>query len=227
MRSAPAATYVAVAVARTSPVSASTQLGLVSTICRRDLGRRQPSARIGRPTGTGRWKSTFMRAVTPQLSVPTSAQAMTSSRIVQMIPPWAMPSQPSKRAVEGELGPASGRRSTCSTSRRPCVVERPAREAVVRRDLEPATPATTHGARATGGAIASGGGGRRSDVKVPDLARLGLDEVLARPDLLAHEHREDARRPRRRPRPRPAGASASPGSSSSPRAGRRSSRRGP
>src|SRR3954449_5842502 len=32
---------------------------------------------------------------------------------------------------------------------------------------------------------------RASDVKVADLSRLGLDEVLARPDLLAHKHRED------------------------------------
>ena len=42
----------------------------------------QPSARIGWPTGTGRRKSTVRRAVMPQLSRPTSAQAMTSSRIV-------------------------------------------------------------------------------------------------------------------------------------------------
>src|SRR3954463_5285352 len=32
---------------------------------------------------------------------------------------------------------------------------------------------------------------RRSDVKVADLPRLGLDEVLPRRDLLAHQHRED------------------------------------
>ena len=30
-----------------------------------------------------------------------------------------------------------------------------------------------------------------SDVKVAHLARLGLDEGLAGPDLLAHQHRED------------------------------------
>src|SRR6185503_9996524 len=32
---------------------------------------------------------------------------------------------------------------------------------------------------------------RRSDVKVPDLPGLGLDELLAWRDLLAHQHRED------------------------------------
>src|SRR5258708_16232857 len=32
---------------------------------------------------------------------------------------------------------------------------------------------------------------RTSDVKVPNLACLGVDEVLARSDLLTHQHRED------------------------------------
>ena len=58
----------------------------------------RPSARIGLlDRAPGRLNSTLIRAVTPQRSWSTSAQAMTSSRSVQTIPPWAMPSQPSNR----------------------------------------------------------------------------------------------------------------------------------
>ncbi len=51
------------------------------------------------PGSTGLWNSTFIRAVTPQSSPAASDQAMTSSRIVHRIPPWAIPSQPWNRSA--------------------------------------------------------------------------------------------------------------------------------
>ncbi len=167
------------AVASTTPVAGVDEPAAVSTMRRRESVI-QPSARIGVSIGTGLRKSTDIRAVTPQLSSATSAQAITSSRIVQTMPPWAMPSQPSKRR-SSRSSVHDRAVSRWSASCRPCVVERPAGEAVVRRELEAAsTSAATAVDRRAG-----------SDVKVLDLAGLGLDEVLARLDLLAHEHRED------------------------------------
>ena len=95
--------------------------------CRRRRRRRsvtQPSARIGRPIGDRPPEVDRSRAVTPQLSSPTSDQAMTSSRIVAEIPPWAIPSQPSKRSVERQLGPATARGSTWRTQLEAVLVER-------------------------------------------------------------------------------------------------------
>src|SRR3954464_15870323 len=136
-----------------------------------------PSARIGVPTATGRRKSTAIRAVTPQLSSATSAHAMTSSRI----PPWTMPSQPSKR-----------RSSASSTHERPGSRWRSSPRPPVLRVPQAKQLWGANSKRPAGVSIA----GRArvpvaSDVKVLHLARLGLDEVLPRPDLLAHQHRED------------------------------------
>src|SRR5688572_25948014 len=101
---------------------------------------------------------------------------MTSSRTVARIPPWAMPSQPWKRAsyvssVHERL------RSTCSSRRMPVSLSVP------------------HAKQWCGAISSLGMPGRSmtlgSNVKVLHLASLGLDEVLPRADLLAHQHRED------------------------------------
>ena len=193
----------------------STIRAAVSTIRRRDRVI-QPSARIGAPTSIGRRNSTDIRAVTPQLSSPTRAQAMTSSRIVHRIPPWMTPSQPSnRRSSASSVHERPG--STCRARPRPPALSVPHAKQLCGRNSN----------RPPGVSIAGRASRAASDVKVLDLPRLGLDEVLARADLLAHEHREDLVGQRPRSRRRPAGASASRGSSSSPRADRRSSRRGP
>ena len=191
MRSASAATYVAVARSRgRSPLARSTIRASVSTI-RRRIAVTQPSPRIGTPSRTGRLKSTLIRAVRPQLSVAASDQAMTSSRIVQMIPPWAIPSQPWKRSA----GVSSVQQRSPSTWRSrwiPCSFSAAAGEAAVRSDLDcqplsgPSRPgwsrmsARPRGVRPTGPTTVSPRARPTSDVKVPDLARLGIDEVLAR-----------------------------------------------
>ena len=113
------------------PDAMSTIRAAVSMTRRRALVI-QPSARIGVPIGTGRRNSTARRAVTPQLSLSTSDQAITSSRIVVVIPPWAIPSQPSNRrssssSVQQRWG------SRWRTRPRPLRVQRAAGEAVVRR----------------------------------------------------------------------------------------------
>ena len=221
-----------------SPLAGSTMRAAVSTTA---AGIGDPALGADRDADrTGRLKSTFIRAVTPQLSVAASDQAMTSSRIVQMIPPWAMPSQPWKRSASA----SSVQQRSPSTWRSrwiPCSLSAPQAKqwcgatSIVSRCRASTTrpaPAALRRGRSAGRSTGSVRPRRRvahatSDVKVPDLPGLGLDEVLARRDLLAHEHREDrvGRRgvvdlgPQQRPR--------RPGSSSSPRAGRRSSRRGP
>ena len=126
---------------RRSPRPGSSRCGVddlpsVSMI-RRRLRVIHPSARSGTPSGTGLWNSTFIRAVTPQSSLAASDQAMTSSRIVHRIPPWAIPSQPSNRSAQGDLRPGTVRLDV-QLEAQPVRVERPAGEAVVRRDLEPA-----------------------------------------------------------------------------------------
>ena len=153
-------------------------------------------------------------------SAPDHDQAMTSSRIVQTIPPWATASQPwnvgssvSRSTIRSGL--------VCSCEVQAVLVQVAAREAVMRLELEGAPIAPRWHRRRSPAAAAT------SDVKVPNLAGLGLDEVAARLDLLAHELRED--------RVGLAGVvdlgaqqdAGSPGSSSFPRAGRHSSRRGP
>src|SRR5439155_7291656 len=75
-----AATYTASADARSSPVCTSRICPLVLSKRLRD-SLIHPSARIGCPIATGFLKSTDSRAVRPQLSCPTNAQAITSSRI--------------------------------------------------------------------------------------------------------------------------------------------------
>src|SRR5687768_12234048 len=149
----------------------------VSTSRRRDLVI-HPSARIARPTSTGFLNSTLIRAVRPQLSSPTSDQAITSSRIVHRIPPWAMPSQPSKR--RSSVSSVQQRRgSTWRTRPMPLVFSEPHAKqwcgATSKRGT-PGMPTTRVPA---------------SDVKILHLPGLGHDEALARRDLLAHEHRED------------------------------------
>src|SRR4051812_32492191 len=133
---------------------------------------------MGRPIGTGRRKSTCIRAVTPQLSLAASDHAMTSSRIVQTIPPWAMPSQPWNRSASARS--VQHRSSeTCRSRWIPCSFRDP--HAKHRCGATSIDKAST-GARA--------GAAARSDVKVPDLAGLGVDELLPWRDLLAHELRE-------------------------------------
>ena len=197
--------------------SASTMWPAVSTTRAASVGDPAFGAdRHARPS-TGLRKSTVIRAVTPQLSAPTSAQAMTSSRIVHRIPPWTMPSQPSNR-----------RSSVSSTQDRPGSTWRSSpRPPALSVPHAKQCAARTRSGRSASRSRVAWPSRVASDVKVLHLARLGLDEVLARPDLLAHEHREDLVGQRPRSRRRPGAASASPGSSSSPRAGRRSSRRGP
>ena len=121
-------------VASSSPVVASTMCPAVSTIRRVRPG--DPPFRVDRHADLDRrLKSTAIRAVTPQLSSPTSAQAMTSSRIVHRIPPWMTCSQPSnRRSSVTSLHDRPG--STWRTSPRPPAVERAAGEAVVLGELE-------------------------------------------------------------------------------------------
>src|SRR5262245_58062235 len=130
---------------------------------------------MGRSSGTGRLKSTERRAVRPQLSASTSDQAMTSSRIVETMPPWAISSQPWNR--DGIARSVQQRSpSTWSSRWRPPAFRVPQAKQLwgsnaKRSSIRCATLA--------------------SDVKVPGLPGLGLDEVLARRDLLTHQHRED------------------------------------
>src|SRR6476661_8752770 len=125
---------------------------------------------------TGRRKVTDILAVTPQSSRPARDQAMTSSRIVHRIPPWMTPSQPSnRRSSSTSVQERSG--STWMVRPSPWALRVPQAKqlcgAISKRGM-PGTSMT-----------------RGSDVKVLYLAGLGLDELLARRDLLAHEHRED------------------------------------
>src|SRR4029079_11918968 len=135
----------------------------------------QPSTWMGWPSGTGRLNATESRAVRPQLSASTSDQAMTSSRIVATIPPWAISSQPWNRSgISWSVQHRSP--STCRSRCRPPVFSVPQAKQLwgsnaKRSSMRWAT--------------------RASDVKIPDLPGLGLDELLARLDLLAHELRED------------------------------------
>src|SRR6185369_1593756 len=177
----------------------------VSTRRRRTLVI-QPSPRIGTPSRTGRLKSTLIRAVRPQLSVAASDQAMTSSRIVQMIPPWAMPSQPWKRS--GRLSSVQQRSPSTWRSRWiPCSLRAPQAKqrcgatsmiSPLDRDVTIRPAASCWRSRSaavdpssTGSVRLSRVASRTSDVKVPYLACLGVDEVLARRDLLDHQNRED------------------------------------
>src|SRR6476661_1419439 len=130
---------------------------------------------------TGRRKVTDILAVTPQSSRPARDQAMTSSRIVHRIPPWMTPSQPSnRRSSSTSVQERSG--STWMVRPSPWALRVPQAKqlcgAISKRGM-PGTSMT-----------------RGSDVKVLYLAGLGLDELLARRDLLAHEHREDLVRAR-------------------------------
>src|SRR3954447_15600119 len=152
----------------------------VSAIRRRDRVI-HPSAWIGSPAVTGRRKWTPMRAVTPQLSSPTRAHAMTSSRIVQRIPPWMTPSQPSNR-LSSDRSTHDRPGSTWRSSPRP-----PALSVPHAKQLWGANSNRPAGVSMAGRGVVS----VASDVKVLHLACLGLDEVLARTDLLAHQHRED------------------------------------
>src|SRR5262249_47949202 len=138
-----------------------------------------PAPRIGRRIRTGFLTSRLIRAVTPHRSWSTSAQAMTSSRIVATIPPWAIPSQPSNR--RSSVVSVQQRSPAAWSSRwRPWALSEPQAKqwwGVMTIRLPPIR---------TSSSVSDG-----SDVKVPNLAGLGLDEVLARLDPLAHEHRED------------------------------------
>ena len=60
---------------------------------------------------------------------------MTSSRIVQTIPPWAIPSQPWNRVGQGQLGPAAVAVDV-QVEVEAVLVERAAGEAVVGLELE-------------------------------------------------------------------------------------------
>src|SRR5450759_3617189 len=113
-----------------------------------------------------------IRAVTPQLFSAARDQAITSSRIVAMIPPWVTPNQPSKRS--SRVNSHHDRRSSRWSDRcRPCSLSSPQAKQLCGSNSNDGTPT----------------GERTSDVKVLDLAGLGLDEVLARRHLLAHQHR--------------------------------------
>jgi hypothetical protein len=103
---------------------------------------------------------------------------MTSSRIVAMIPPWVIPSQPSNRSSStNSVHDARCGSRWSDQLQAVLVLSVAAGEAVVRLERE----RPERDSRTT----------RASDVKVLHLAGLGLDEVLARRDLLAHQHRED------------------------------------
>src|SRR5690242_5166550 len=105
------------------------------------------------------------------------AQAMTSSRSVATIPPCAIPSQPSKRS--GSVSATQQRSSAAWSSRcRPCTFSVPQAKQLWGATSIRRPPIRTS---ATAG----------SDVKVAHLAGLGLDELLARLDPLAHELGED------------------------------------
>src|SRR6187200_2641209 len=89
-----------------------------------------------------------------------------------------MPSQPSKRG--SRLSSVQHRRaSMCSWSCIPWVFRVPQAKQLCGENSKVVPSARTN---AFAGA---------SDVKVLDLPGLGLDEVLARSDLLTHQHRED------------------------------------
>ena len=184
---------------------------------RRRLRDDPPSARTGWPTGTGRRYSIVIRAVTPQLSSATSDQAMTSSRTVADDPAVGDIFPALEPGVERQLRPRPAF-ADVEPIRSPSALSSPQAKQLCGSNSKRATCSSCRPDPASR---------RRQTSRVLDLARLGLDEVLARGDLLAHQHREDLVGLARRPRCRPAGACASPGSSSCPRAGRRSSRRGP
>ncbi len=155
-----------VAVASSAPVVASTMCPAVSTIRRRERVI-HPSARIGCRPSTGRRKSTAIRAVTPQLSSPTRAQAITSSRIVHRIPPWVTPSQPSNRRSSVAARPTTARLDV-EDEPEAARVERPAGEAVVRRELEPTGRRLD---RRAGGGGCRGVGGLRRQGSAPCVPR--------------------------------------------------------
>src|SRR4051795_2322400 len=102
---------------------------------------------------------------------------MTSSSSVHTIPPCAIPSQPSNRS--GRLSSTQQRSSAAWRSRwRPWTLRVPHAKQLCGATSIRRPPKRT--SRTAG-----------SDVKVPHLACLGLDELLARLDTLAHELRED------------------------------------
>src|SRR5436190_6770056 len=147
-----------------------------------------PSAWTGMPTRTGRRRSTAIRAVTPQLSSPTSAQAMTSSTIVHRMPPWMTCSQPSKRS-SSVTSHHDRPGSTWRSRPNPPALSVPQAKQLCSANSKRPLGVSIPGLPARAGP--DGADGAASDVKVLDLSGLGLDEVFPRPDLLAHQHRED------------------------------------
>src|SRR5664280_2697683 len=151
-----------------------------------------PSARIFWPTVTGFRKSTLMRAVTPQLSSCARAHAMTSSMMVHRIPPWMIPSQPSNRSgtwSSAEHRPGSRFNFKC----RPISFNSPQAKQLcgrMRRSWYESIAVRTV-CPDSAAVVGVDPGATGSDIEVLDLPRLGLDEVLARLDALAHQHRED------------------------------------
>src|SRR5438093_936552 len=174
------------AVARTSPVSASSTCPAVRW-ARRFPSTTQPSARIARPTGIGRRKATLRRAVTPHVPRPITDQAITSSSSVHTMPPCATASQPWNRgsSVVSTHEPFG---SVWIARCRPCSFSSP--HAKQRCGSNSKAPSRSRRAGPTRSAPRLGLASV-SDVKVADLARLGLDELLAWLDLLAHELGED------------------------------------
>ena len=140
---------------------------------------------MGTPVGIGRRKATFRRAVTPHVPRPITDQAMTSSRIVHTMPPCAtrVPALESSGARVSSVHDPSG--SRVELEMQAVLVELAAREAVMRLEVERAVPVAKAG-RPRHDSVAAGVA-TASDVQVADLAGLGLDELLARRDLLAHE----------------------------------------
>src|SRR4051812_16039515 len=130
-----------------------------------------------------------------------TAQAMTSSSSVQTMPPWATASQPWKRgsSVVSVHDPPG---SVWIARWRPCSLSSP--QAKHRCGSKSKAPSRSIRVGRRGRRLAFAAAARldctdaacvgrtvASDVKVADLARLGLDEFLARLDLLAHQLGED------------------------------------
>src|SRR6266404_2096320 len=114
---------------------------------------------------------------------------MTSSRRVQTMPPWAMPSHPWNRPASAIVVQQRSP-STWRSSWSPFIFSDPQAKQLC---------GSNENRRSTVPGVSLGGTPRSgflrpvaivSDVKILDLASFGLDELLAWADLLAHEHRE-------------------------------------